>query len=66
MVFGIKRKRENNSNTWREEGGMPSERKAFKEDNQKQDKIFGTWKEDKKQSNDSDTTNDSNTWEEDR
>ncbi len=64
MVFGIKRKRVNTSDTWREEGAVPTERKAFKEDNVKQDKIFDTWKEDKNsQSNDS---GDSGTWEEDK
>ncbi len=59
MVFGIKRKRDNPSDSFREDGGT-SEKKSFQELNKDQDKIFGTWKEDKNsQSNDSDT------WEED-
>ena len=67
MVFGIKRKKDTTSDTWREEGEMPTERKAFKEDNVAQDKIFGTWKEDKNQSDGSnDGSNNSDTWEEDK
>ena len=55
MVFGIKRKKDRTSDTWREDGGDSTERKAFKEDSVAQDKIFGTWKEDKNQSDGSDT-----------
>lgn len=63
MVFGIKRKRDNPSDTWREDGGNTTEKKSFQELNKDQDKIFGTWKEDKNsQSNDS---GNSDTWEED-
>lgn len=55
MVFGIKRKKDTTSDTWREDGGTSTERKAFKEDNVAQDKIFGTWKEDKNQSDGSES-----------
>ena len=55
MVFGIKRKKDNTSESFREDGGNVSEKKSFQELNKEQDKIFGTWEEDKKQGNDSDT-----------
>ncbi len=50
MVFGIKRKRDNTSDTWREDSEMPREKKSFQQDNldKEQSKIFGTWDEDKK------------------
>ena len=62
MLFGMKRKRKVTSDTWREDDGLPSEKKAFKEENldKEQNKIFGTWKEDKK------NWDEDKSWEEDK